>query len=53
MLKVEGKTILLISHNYTDIEQLCDTVYTIVDGALFPVTAEIAAQYKEANGEIR
>lgn len=52
-LKNAGKTILLISHNYTDIEELCDRVYAIVDGHLIPATDEIVTEYKIANGEIR
>lgn len=53
MLKAEGKTILLVSHNFTDIEQLCDSVYMIENTKLIPVDAEIAAYYKQKNGEIR
>lgn len=53
ILKAEGKTIFLISHNYTDIEQLCDKVYSIEEADLIPMTEETAMQYKAANGEIR
>jgi len=35
-LKAEGKTILLASHNSEDIELLCDTVYEIDKGHLYP-----------------
>ena len=47
MLKAEGKTIFLTSHNYKDIEQLCDQVYSIEDCQLLPITEEIAARYRE------
>lgn len=53
MLKAEGKTIFLISHNYTDIEQLCDKIYTIENCHLISMTDDLAEQYKKANGEIR
>lgn len=53
MLKAEGKTILLVSHNFSDIEQLCDCAYMIDDTALIPVDDDIARHYKEMNGEIR
>lgn len=33
MLKAGGKTILLTSHNFSDIEQLCDKVYTKIGRA--------------------
>lgn len=48
-LKAEGKTIFLTSHNFSDIEQLCDAVYTIENCSLTPITDEIAARYREAN----
>lgn len=53
MLQSEGKTILLVSHNFTDIEQLCDSVYMIEDSTLIPVDEEIAHYYKTSNGAIR
>lgn len=53
MLKAEGKTILLISHNYSDIDQLCDEVFTIEDHTFVRVTEDMAAHFREANGEIR
>ncbi len=34
ILHAEGKTILLTSHNYEDIETLCDKVYVIDEGRL-------------------
>ena len=47
MLKAEGKTIFITSHRYKDIEQLCDQVYSIENCRLVPITAEIAARYRE------
>ncbi len=47
MLKAEGKTIFLTSHQYKDIEQLCDLVYFLEDGSLIPITEEIAEHYRE------
>jgi len=45
LLKTEGKTILLTSHNYDDIEQLCDVVYIIDNGKVVPVTKELIDKY--------
>lgn len=47
MLKAEGKTIFLTSHHFKDIEQLCNRVYAIEDGQVFPITEEIAERYRE------
>ncbi len=47
MLKAEGKTIFMTSHRYKDIEQLCDQVYSLENCRLVPITAEIAARYRE------
>lgn len=47
MLKAGGKTILLTSHNFSDIEQLCDKVYTIEDHKLIPMTDKIAEKYRK------
>ena len=33
-LKEEGKTILLVSHNFEDIKCLCDKIYEIDNGKL-------------------
>lgn len=49
MLKAEGKTIFLTSHNFNDMEQLCDEVYTIEECRLIPLTEEIADKYRETN----
>lgn len=46
-LKAEGKTILLISHRYRDIELLCDCVYAIEECKLAPLTEQIAEHYRE------
>lgn len=46
-LKAEGKTILLISHRYRDIELLCDCVYAIEECKLVPLTEQIAEHYRE------
>lgn len=45
LLQAEGKTILLTSHNYDDIEQLCDAVYIIDDKKVVPVTEELINKY--------
>lgn len=47
MLKADGKTIFLTSHNFSDIEQLCDKVYTIEDHRLIPMTDKIAEKYRK------
>ncbi len=45
LLQAEGKTILLTSHNYEDIEQLCDAVYIIDNRKAVPVTDELISKY--------
>ncbi|MDR0287760.1 MAG: ABC transporter ATP-binding protein [Clostridiales bacterium] len=45
ILQAEGKTILLTSHNYDDIEQLCDVVYIIDDKRTVQVTEELISKY--------
>lgn len=45
ILQAEGKTILLTSHNYDDVEQLCNTVFMIHDGKLLKLTSELAKKY--------
>ncbi|MHB8064230.1 MAG: ABC transporter ATP-binding protein [Ruminiclostridium sp.] len=45
ILQAEGKTILLTSHNYDDVEQLCNTVFMIDDGKLLELTSELAKKY--------
>lgn len=44
-LKAENRTMLLTSHNYLDIEELCDVVYLIDGGKLELLTAELKEQY--------
>lgn len=46
-LKDEGRTILLTSHNFEDIEQLCDSIYIIEDGELKLATTEIINRYRK------
>lgn len=41
LLQAEGRTILLTSHNYDDIEQLCDVVHIIDNKQVVPVTEEL------------
>ena len=45
ILQAEGKTILLTSHNYDDVEQLCNTVFIIHEGKLLELTSELANKY--------
>lgn len=40
ILHAEGKTILLTSHNYEDIETLCGQVYVLDNGALCTLSSE-------------
>ena len=40
VLQAEGKTILLTSHHYEDIEILCDEVYVLEDGCLTTLPTE-------------
>ncbi|SDS05661.1 ABC-2 type transport system ATP-binding protein [Paenibacillaceae bacterium GAS479] len=44
-LKQENKTILLTSHNYEDLETLCDRLYLIQDGHLEQLTEELKGKY--------
>nr|WP_205621641.1 ABC transporter ATP-binding protein [Paenibacillus sanguinis] len=44
-LKEENKTILLTSHNYEDLESLCDTVYIIQGGHMELLTGELREKY--------
>lgn len=44
-LKEENRTMLLTSHNYQDIEELCDVVYLIDDGKLELLTDELKEKY--------
>lgn len=44
-LKNNEKTILMTSHTHSDIEQLCDETYIILDCRLRPLTMELKAKY--------
>ncbi|WP_042274411.1 ABC transporter ATP-binding protein [[Clostridium] dakarense] len=46
-LKDEGRTILLTSHNFEDIQQLCDRIYIIEEGKLKLATTEIIDRYRK------
>ena len=48
-LKDEGKTILLTSHNFDDIDQLCDYIYIINNGELNVATNETIDKYRYKN----
>jgi ABC-2 type transport system ATP-binding protein len=41
----KGHTILLTSHNYTDIEELCNEAYIILDNKLEKLTEEVKKEY--------
>ncbi len=45
ILQAEGKTILLTSHNFDDVEQLCNTVFIIHEGKLLELTDELSKKY--------
>lgn len=44
-LKEENKTMLLTSHNYEDLESLCDIVYIIQGGHMELLTGELKEKY--------
>lgn len=44
-LKSEKKTILLTGHNHTDLEELCDKIYYLNDGALVLFDEKLKEQY--------
>lgn len=44
-LKKQNNTIVLTSHNYQDIEELCDVVYLIEEGKLKELTDELKEKY--------
>lgn len=46
-LKTQGKTILLTSHHFADIEELCDDIYVIEQGELLPLTSEQKASFMQ------
>lgn len=45
VLKSNGKTILLTSHNHEDIEELCDVIYIIIDKKIIPLSETIKNEY--------
>lgn len=44
-LQANDRTILLTSHHFEDIEELCDEVYLIIDGELKVLTEELKSIY--------
>ncbi|KYH30546.1 putative ABC transporter ATP-binding protein YxlF [Clostridium tepidiprofundi DSM 19306] len=46
-LKDKGNTILLTSHNHSDIEELCDEIYIIYNGKIEKLTDDIKKKYFE------
>lgn len=44
-LQAVDRTILLTSHHFEDIEELCDEVYFIADGELGPLTEKVKSIY--------
>ena len=44
-LQASERTILLTSHHFEDIEELCDEIYHIGDGELQPLTSELKYVY--------
>jgi len=47
LLKIKGNTILLTSHNHSDIEELCDEIYIILNGKIEKLTNNIKNMYFE------
>lgn len=46
-LKSQGKTILLTSHHFADIEELCDDVYVIEEGQLLLMSNNLKETYAQ------
>ncbi|MBW4677793.1 MAG: ATP-binding cassette domain-containing protein [Desmonostoc geniculatum HA4340-LM1] len=44
-LRDNGSTVLLTSHNYNDIEEICDLSYIIIDSTLEKLTDDIKQKY--------
>lgn len=44
-LKEKGITLILTSHNHDDLEELCDTLYILIDGSLAIFTEEFSLNY--------
>jgi ABC-2 type transport system ATP-binding protein len=51
-LKKENKTMLLTSHNYEDLESLCDILYIIQGGQMEPLTGELKDKYFRRNSSL-
>jgi ABC-2 type transport system ATP-binding protein len=45
LLQAEGKTILLTSHNYEDIQEFCDAIYIIDERKVVSITPELIEKY--------
>lgn len=50
-LKESGKTLLLTSHNHSDIEEICDSIYVLLDGQLHKFTEELRRDYFSSRTE--
>lgn len=48
-LKEEGKTILLTSHNFDDIKNLCDEIYLLSGAKIEPISDEMIQAYDLGN----
>ena len=48
-LQAEERTILLTSHHFEDIEELCEEIYLIADGELRELTEELKGMYFRRN----
>ena len=46
-LKAQGKTILLTSHHFADIDELCDDVFVIEEGNLVPLSKNMRENYSQ------
>ncbi len=46
-LKAQGKTILLTSHHFSDIDELCDEVYVIEEGHLMPLSTSMRETFSQ------
>lgn len=46
-LKAQGKTILLTSHHFADIDELCDDIFVIEEGNLVPLSMNMRENYSQ------
>lgn len=46
-LKAQGKTIMLTSHHFADIEELSDEVYVIEEGHLIPLSSSMREEFSQ------